>query len=183
MGKTGKAKDNLLWIDLEMTGLDPQQDQILEVALLVTSSDLEIVAKAPSWVLGCDAEVLERMDKWNSSTHARSGLLDEVRNSRLTAAECERQALAFVRKHVGVRESPMCGNTICQDRRFLARLMPELHDYFHYRNLDVTSFKIACQRWLEGGGPSLAKPETEHRALQDIEQSVEEMKIYRRMLF
>ena len=177
---------NLLWIDLEMTGLDTQKDEILEVALIVTTSTLDIVAKSPSWVLACDEKVLASMDKWNTATHARSGLLEEVRQSDLSYGSCERQALQFAKQHVGHKASPMCGNTICQDRRFLARLMPDLHEHFHYRNLDVTSFKIACQRWLRDGfeeEEEVAKPESDHRALHDIEQSIEEMRLYRKLLF
>jgi oligoribonuclease len=170
--------NRLIWIDLEMTGLRPDTDRILEVALVVTDHDLEIVAQAPVYVLHQDDAALDAMDSWNKSTHGRSGLIDKVRQSTATEAEVEAAALAFVREHVPAKVSPMCGNTICQDRRFLARFMPMLEDWFHYRNLDVSTLKELVRRWK----PDLMKgipKEGKHEALADILESIDELRYYR----
>ncbi len=172
-------QNNLIWIDMEMTGLAPDTDRIIEIALVVTDAQLAIVAEGPVLVLRQPDTVLDAMDAWNKSTHARSGLIERVKASRLTEADAERAALAFLEQHVPANVSPMCGNSICQDRRFLARWMPRLEGYFHYRNLDVSTLKELVRRWK----PELAKgfaKEGKHEALADILESLEEMRFYRR---
>ncbi len=172
---------NLLWIDLEMTGLDPSSDLILEMALAATSKELNILAESPTWVLSCPEAALQGMDEWNSRTHARSGLLDDVRSSRMSVEQVQDEALAFARAWATPRHSPMCGNTICQDRRFLAKWMPELEAFFHYRNFDVTSFKLAAVFYR----PELVAHENKssnHRAASDIRDSIDEMRLYRSKL-
>ncbi len=171
--------NNLIWIDMEMTGLQPDTDRIIEVAVLVTDSELRMVAESPVWVLHQPDEVLEAMDSWNKGTHAKSGLIDKIRAATLTEAEVEKQAVEFLAPHVPANTSPMCGNSICQDRRFLARWMPQLESYFHYRNLDVSTLKELVRRWK----PELAKgftKEGKHEALADILESIEELKFYRK---
>jgi len=170
--------NHLVWIDMEMTGLKPDSDRIIEVALVVTDSDLVVVAEAEVLVVRQDEATLAAMDSWNQATHARSGLIDKVKASPLDEAAVEQLMLAFLREHVPPKTSPMCGNTICQDRRFLARWMPSLEDYFHYRNLDVSTLKELCKRWR----PDLAKGWTKqgkHEALADIYESIDELKYYR----
>ena len=170
--------NRLIWIDLEMTGLRPDADRILEMALIVTDHALEIVAQAPVYVLHQDDAALDAMDAWNKSTHGRSGLIEKVRQATATEAEVEAAALAFLREHVPAKVSPMCGNTICQDRRFLARFMPALEDWFHYRNLDVSTLKELARRWK----PELMKgipKEGKHEALADIMESIDELRYYR----
>ncbi len=172
-------QNNLIWIDMEMTGLAPDTDRIIEIALVVTDAQLAIVAEGPVLVIRQPDTVLDAMDAWNKSTHARSGLIERVKASRLTEADAERAALAFLEQHVPANVSPMCGNSICQDRRFLARWMPRLEGYFHYRNLDVSTLKELVRRWK----PELAKgfaKEGKHEALADILESLEEMRFYRR---
>ena len=171
--------DRLVWIDLEMTGLKPETDRIIEVALVVTDAQLAPLAVAPVWVLHQDDSTLAAMDAWNQATHARSGLVEKVKASLLDEVEVEAAALAFLREHVPSRASPMCGNSICQDRRFLARWMPLLEEYFHYRNLDVSTLKELCRRWK----PELMKgipKEGRHEALADVYESIEELRYYRR---
>ncbi|MBV2235350.1 MAG: oligoribonuclease [Sterolibacterium sp.] len=168
----------LVWLDMEMTGLSPENDRIIEIAMVVTDSQLNIVAESPSWVVHQPDAVLDGMDDWNKGTHGRSGLIDKVRASTLDEAAVEALCLAFMKQHVPARTTPMCGNSICQDRRFMARYMPGLEDYFHYRNLDVSTLKELCKRWR----PELAKGVTkngQHTALADILESIEEMKYYR----
>jgi oligoribonuclease len=171
-------QNHLLWIDLEMTGLDPQNDRIIEAAIVVTDSQLNRIAAAPVLAIRQPDEVLARMDQWNQSTHKRSGLIDRVRSSLLDEAAAEAQMLAFVREHVPERTSPMCGNSVCQDRRFLARWMPRLEAWFHYRNLDVSTLKELARRWR----PEMAKgftKQSRHQALADIEESIAELAYYR----
>ena len=169
---------NLIWIDLEMSGLRPEADTILEVALVVTTQNLQLVAEAPVRVVHQSDAVLDGMDNWNKSTHARSGLIERVRTSALSEAEVESEMLAFLAQHVPSGASPMCGNSICQDRRFLARGMPGLERFFHYRNLDVSTIKELARRWspsvLEGFSKAGA-----HTALSDIRESVKELAHYR----
>ena len=170
--------NRLIWIDMEMTGLRPETDRIIEVALVITDEALRTVAEAPVLVLRQDPTILAAMDSWNQSTHGRSGLIDKVKIAALDEAEAERQMIAFLREHVPPRVSPMCGNSICQDRRFLARWMPALEEYFHYRNLDVSTLKELCRRWK----PDVAKgwvKQGKHEALADIYESIEELKFYR----
>ena len=170
--------NNLVWLDMEMSGLDPDRNRILEVAIVVTDPRLETVAQAPVLVLHQPEEVLEAMDDWNKATHGRSGLLDRVRASRLGEGEVEEQMLAFLAAWVPARASPMCGNSICQDRRFLARAMPRLEAYFHYRNLDVSTLKELVRRWKPDLARGLMK-QGKHEALADIYESIDELKYYR----
>jgi oligoribonuclease len=168
----------LIWIDMEMTGLKPDTDRVIEVALVVTDANLDVIAEAAVLVVRQDDAALAAMDSWNQSTHARTGLIDKVRASTLTEGDVEERMLAFLREHVPPKASPMCGNTICQDRRFLARWMPALEDYFHYRNLDVSTLKELCKRWQ----PDVARGWTKqgkHEALADIYESIDELKYYR----
>ncbi len=171
--------DNLIWIDLEMTGLQPGSDRIIEMALLVTNSQLELIAEGPVLALHQPDEVLNAMDSWNKGTHAKSGLIERVRASTLTEAQAEALALAFLEKHVPANSSPMCGNSICQDRRFLARWMPRLEGHFHYRNLDVSTLKELVRRWKPEAAKGFSK-EGKHEALADILESIEELKYYRK---
>jgi oligoribonuclease len=171
-------QNNLVWIDMEMTGLVPERDRIIEIALVVTNAQLETVAEAPVLVVHQSDEVLDGMDAWNKGTHGRSGLIDKVKASTFSEAQVEQQMLAFLREHVPQATSPMCGNSICQDRRFLARWMPALEAYFHYRNLDVSTLKELAKRWrpaLLGGLTKHGK----HEALADIYESIDELKYYR----
>ena len=172
------ADDRLVWIDMEMTGLKPDTDRIIEVALVVTDGDLDTVAEAPVWVVRQSDDVLAGMDSWNQGTHGRSGLIDKVKASTMDEATVEAAALAFLREHVPAKGSPMCGNSICQDRRFLARWMPALEDHFHYRNLDVSTLKELARRWQPEVAKAFAK-ESKHTALADVYESIEEMKHYR----
>ena len=171
--------NNLIWIDMEMTGLAPDSDRIIEIAMLVTDAELRVIAEGPLLVLHQPDEVLEAMDSWNKGTHKKSGLIDKVRASRLTEAEAEAQAVAFLREHVAANVSPMCGNSICQDRRFLARWMPKLEAHFHYRNLDVSTLKELVRRWKPEVLKGFSK-EGKHEALADILESIEELKYYRK---
>jgi oligoribonuclease len=169
---------NLIWIDMEMTGLDPDKDRIIEVAAVITDGQLNTIAESPVMVVFQSNEILDGMDKWNQSTHGKSGLIEKVKASRLSEAEAEAQMLAFLQHHVASRTSPMCGNSICQDRRFMARWMPQLEAYFHYRNLDVSTFKELVKRWKPGIAAGLKK-EGKHEALADIYDSINELKYYR----
>jgi oligoribonuclease len=171
--------NNLIWIDMEMTGLNPDGDRIIEIAMLITDGELRMVAEGPVLVLHQPDEVLEAMDSWNRGTHKKSGLIDKVRASRLAEAEAEAQAVAFLRQHVPANASPMCGNSICQDRRFLARWMPKLEAHFHYRNLDVSTLKELVRRWKPEAAKGFSK-EGKHEALADILESIEELKYYRK---
>ncbi len=172
-------QNNLIWIDMEMTGLAPDTDRILEVALLVTDAQLETVAQGPVLVVRQPLEVLDAMDSWNKGVHGKSGLIDKVKASTLDEAAVEAQMLAFLAEHVPSGASPMCGNSICQDRRFLVRWMPKLEAWFHYRNLDVSTFKELVRRWKPDVAKGLKK-EGKHEALADILDSIEELKYYRR---
>mgnify|MGYP000601076080 FL=1 len=169
---------NLIWIDMEMSGLNSDRDRIIEVALVVTDSQLNVVAEAPVLVVHQSDAVLDGMDNWNKSTHAKSGLIDKIKVSKLTEPEVEARMLAFLQQHVPPGISPMCGNSICQDRRFLARSMPQLEAYFHYRNLDVSTLKELVKRWKPEIAAGLTK-QSKHEALADIYDSIAEMKYYR----
>jgi oligoribonuclease len=171
-------QNNLIWIDMEMTGLLPDSDLIIEVAIVITDSHLNTVAEAPVLVVHQSGAVLDGMDNWNKSTHAKSGLIEKVKASVLDERAVELRMLDFLKLHVPKGISPMCGNSICQDRRFMARSMPELEAWFHYRNLDVSTLKELVKRWK----PELAKGLTKHgkhEALADIYESIEELKYYR----
>ena len=174
MTRPGKR---LIWIDLEMTGLDTDNDPILEIATVVTESNLDVVSEGPNYAIHQDDEILNGMDDWNKKQHSKSGLLDRVRDSRITIEQAERDTLEFLQKITNKKEAPMCGNSICQDRRFLARLMPDLEDHFQYRNLDVTSIKIASQLWAPDVARFFSK-NSNHLARDDIYDSIYELKHY-----
>jgi oligoribonuclease len=169
---------NLVWIDMEMTGLDPDNDRIIEVAAVVTDANLNVLAEGPVIAVHQSDATLDKMDNWNKGTHGRSGLIDRVKASTINEARAEEQLIAFLRQWVPSNKSPMCGNSICQDRRFMARGMPKLEAFFHYRNLDVSTLKELCRRWK----PELAsgfKKAQKHTALADIIESIEELRYYR----
>ena len=169
---------NLVWVDMEMTGLDPDTDRIIEIAVIVTDAQLNVVAEGPVFAIHQSDETLDKMDAWNKGTHGKSGLIDRVKASTVTEAEAEEALIAFLKQYVPANKSPMCGNSICQDRRFMARGMPKLEAFFHYRNLDVSTLKELCRRWK----PELAsgfKKHQKHTALADITESIEELKYYR----
>lgn len=175
-------ENNLIWLDLEMTGLRPERDRILEIACLVTDSNLNILAEGPTLVIKQPESVLAGMDEWNQTHHARSGLLRRVRQHGVSEAEAETRTLDFLRRHVPANTSPICGNSISQDRRFLYQYMPTLEKYFHYRHLDVSSLKILAERWRPEILPLFSKSDS-HRALDDIRESVAELRFYRHHLF
>jgi oligoribonuclease len=179
---TTRKNDRLVWVDMEMSGLLPETDRILEIAMIVTDGDLNIVAEGPVLVVHQEDTVLDRMDAWNKGTHGRSGLIDKVKVSTLTEADVEAACLAFLKQHVKSSISPMCGNTIHQDRRFMNRYMPKLEAYFHYRNIDVSTIKELCKRWQPEIAKGFSKQQA-HTALADIIESVEELRYYREKLF
>ncbi len=175
-------ENNLIWIDLEMTGLDPDRDVIIEIATLVTDAYLTTLAEGPVLAIHQPDEVLDAMDEWNTRQHGQSGLTRRVRESRVTLAEAETETLAFLNQWLPAGKSPMCGNSICQDRRFLARGMPKLERFFHYRNLDVSTVKELARRWR----PEVAegvKKDSSHLAMDDIKDSIAELKHYREHFF
>lgn len=171
-----KDNSNLIWLDLEMTGLNPSVDKILEVATVITDSHLEILADGPVIAIHQPEDILAAMDQWNKQHHQNSGLIERVRSSSYTCRQAELETLDFLKQWVGNRVSPMCGNSVWHDRRFLARFMPELEDYFHYRNIDVSTLKELAFRWA----PDLPKflKESRHVALEDIRESIAELKHY-----
>ena len=172
------ANDNLIWLDMEMSGLSPENDRILELAVVVTDAELNVIAESPVLVLHQADAVLDGMDARNKGTHGRSGLIEKVKASTLDEQAATEQMLAFLKQQVPAGKSPMCGNSICQDRRFMARYMPELEKYFHYRNLDVSTFKELARRWK----PTIYsgfKKASKHEALADIYESIDELKYYR----
>ncbi|MDO8652378.1 MAG: oligoribonuclease [Undibacterium sp.] len=169
---------NLIWVDMEMTGLDPDTDRIIEVAVVVTDMQLNVLAEGPVFAIHQSDETLDKMDAWNKGTHGRSGLIERVKASTVTEADAEKTLVDFLKHFVPAGKSPMCGNTICQDRRFMVRGMPKLESFFHYRNLDVSTLKELCRRWK----PELIsgfKKHQKHTALADIIESIEELKYYR----
>ncbi|HXH02997.1 MAG TPA: oligoribonuclease [Candidatus Competibacteraceae bacterium] len=176
------SADNLIWIDLEMTGLDTQNDRIIEIATIVTDNQLNVIAEGPVLAIHQEEAVLEAMDEWNKNQHGRSGLLARVRASAIDEAAAERLTLEFLRRHVPQGSSPMCGNSICQDRRFLARCMPQLEAYFHYRNLDVSTVKELARRWYPDRIKGFSK-NSSHLALDDIRDSIAELRYYREQIF
>lgn len=169
---------NLIWLDMEMTGLNPETDRIIEVAMIVTDSQLNVVAESPVLVIRQPDEVLDGMDDWNKNTHGKSGLIEKVKASTLGEAEAEQMLLDFMAQYVPPRITPMCGNTIHQDRRFMVRWMPKLEEYFHYRNLDVSTLKELCKRWKPEVARGVVK-RGKHEALADILESIEELRYYR----
>jgi oligoribonuclease len=173
------SAENLVWIDLEMTGLDPFADHIIEIATVVTDGNLRTVAEGPVLAIHQSDATLAAMDEWNRTTHGASGLMQRVRDSRMTVADAERQTLEFLRQHSVAGASPMCGNSICQDRRFLAREMPALERFFHYRNLDVSSVKELARRWAPAVLAGVQKSSA-HLAIDDVRDSIRELEHYRR---
>lgn len=177
----GVPLNRLIWLDLEMTGLHTQTDTIIEIATVVTDADLLVVAEGPVMAIHQPEEILSRMDEWNTRQHGKSGLLERVRNSQTTVQEAESRTLEFLALHVAEKASPLCGNSICQDRRFMAREMPTLENFFHYRNLDVSTLKILAGLWAPAVLSGVAKS-TSHLALADIHDSISEMRHYRQHL-
>ena len=177
-----KEKSNLIWIDLEMTGLDTQNDYIIEIASIVTDKNLNILAEGPNLTIHQPNEIMNNMDDWNTKQHTRSGLKDRVSQSDINESVAERETIKFLEKFTFKGQSPLCGNSICQDRRFLARCMPELEAFCHYRNVDVTSIRELGKRWYFEDTDNYSK-RSNHRALDDIRESIDELRYYRKTLF
>jgi len=173
--------DNLVWMDLEMTGLDPDVDTIIEIATIITDGKLNILAEGPSLVIHQPDDILDRMDEWNTKHHGESGLTAKVRASKLSLADAEEQTLAFIKQYVVKGESPLCGNSIHQDRRFLVRYMPTLEAYVHYRNIDVSTVKELGRRWYPAKKAPIKR--AQHLALSDVRESIKELAFYRKHLF
>jgi oligoribonuclease len=174
--------EDLIWIDLEMTGLDVKRDLIIEIATVITDKHLNVIAEGPVLAIRQSDEYLAQMDEWNTKQHTKSGLLERVKLSRIDESEAEVMTLAFLRQYIAPGVSPMCGNSVCQDRRFLARAMPALEAYFHYRNLDVSTLKELARRWAPEIAKGFSKDST-HQALDDIHNSIAELRYYREYLF
>jgi oligoribonuclease len=173
-----KSDKNLVWLDCEMTGLEPDVDRIIEIAVIVTNSDLNVRVEGPVFVIHQSDEQLDAMDAWNKGTHGKSGLIDKVKASTMREAEAEEQLITFLSQYLGKNESPLCGNTISQDRRFLVKYMPKLDAFFHYRNLDVSTLKELAKRWRPGLHAAFKKQQS-HTALADVHESIDELVYYR----
>jgi oligoribonuclease len=182
MARPKRSKKYLVWIDCEMTGLDPTHDVLLEIATIITNYDLEIIDRGPVLAIRQSDARLAAMDAWNRRTHRKSGLIDRVRAEGVTTAEAERQTLAFVKKYCYAQTAPLCGNSIGQDKRFLVKYMPDLHDFLHYKVVDVSSIKLLASEWY-GGKYEAPKKKELHRALDDIEESIAELAFYRDTVF
>jgi oligoribonuclease len=176
-----KSNQNLIWIDLEMTGLDPEKERIIEIATIITDSNLTIVAEGPNLVINQPKELIDGMDEWNTNQHGNSGLIKSVQQSSISEQAAEIETLEFISKYVGNKKSPMCGKTVSHDRRFLAKYMPSLESYFHYRHVDVSSVKELISRWMNDAQTYDKKGS--HRAMDDIKESINELKLYKQMLF
>lgn len=176
-----KSNQNLIWVDLEMTGLDPEKERIIEIATIITDSNLTIIAEGPNLIINQPKELIASMDDWNTNQHGSTGLIQAVRKSSITEQEAEIKTLEFISKYVGNKRSPMCGNTVSHDRRFLAKYMPSVEDYFHYRHIDVSSVKELISRWMNDA--QTYQKNGSHRAKDDIIDSINELKLYKRMLF
>ena len=181
--KRVKRKDHLVWIDLEMTGLDPDRDRIIEIASFVTDGDLKLIAYGPCLVIHQPPKVLNTMDQWNQKQHRKSGLLEEVKRSHFSVKDAESLTLEFLRSTCFPKASPLCGNAVHHDRRFLIKYMPRVHQFLHYRHIDVSTVKSLIHRWFPKGKKFLKKKTVSHRALPDILDSVEELKFYRKVYF
>lgn len=176
-----RSDNNLIWIDCEMSGLDPENDRILEVAVVVSSPDLAVRVEGPVFAIHQSDAVLDGMDAWNKGTHGKSGLIDRVKASTVDETEAAAQTIAFLEQYVGKNKSPMCGNSVCQDRRFLAKTMPTLEAFFHYRNLDVSTLKELAKRWKPSALDGFKKAQA-HTAMADIHESIDELAHYRTTL-
>ena len=176
-----KSNQNLIWVYLEMTGLDPEKERIIEIATIITDSNLTIVAEGPNLVINQSKELIANMDEWNTNQHGSTGLTKAVRESSVTEQEAEIKTLEFISKYVGNRKSPMCGNTVSHDRRFLAKYMPNVEAYFHYRHIDVSSVSELISRWMNDA--QTFEKNGSHRAKGDVIDSINELKLYKRMLF
>lgn len=176
-----KSENNLIWIDLEMTGLDPKEHKIIEIASVITTSQLEVIAEGPVVAIQTPKTELDKMDQWCITHHGKSGLTQRVQDSSVTMQQAQQQTIEFLRNYVPAGKSPMCGNSICQDRRFMVEQMPQLEDYFHYRNLDVSTLKELAKRWAPTVYQSHEKANS-HLALADIHESIDELKHYRQYL-
>ena len=177
--KSLQSKDNLIWIDLEMTGLNPDKERIIEIATLITDSQLNVLAEGPNLIVNQPKSLLDQMDDWNQNQHGSSGLIEGVKKSNITEQMAEIETLNFISKYVGSKQSPMCGNTVSHDRRFLIKHMPRLESYFNYRHIDVSSFKEAAVRWMNEA--QVYEKDGSHRAMGDIKESVAELKFYKNM--
>lgn len=182
MAAAKKSKKHLVWIDCEMTGLDPETNVLIEIATIVTNYDLEIVARGPVFAIRQPQAKLDAMDAWNRRTHKKSGLLDRIRDEGVPLAEAEAETLKFVKRWCYAQSAPLCGNSIGQDKRFLVKYMPKLHDFLHYKVVDVSSIKLLASEWY-GGKYEAPKKKELHRALDDIEESIAELQYYRKAVF
>jgi oligoribonuclease len=176
-----KSNQNLIWVDLEMTGLDPEKERIIEIATIITDTNLNIVAEGPNLIIHQPKELIANMDEWNTNQHGSTGLIKAVHESSVTEQEAEMRTLEFISKFVGHKRSPMCGNTVSHDRRFLAKYMSSVESYFHYRHIDVSSVSELISRWMNDA--QTYDKQGSHRAKDDILESINELKLYKRMLF